>query len=276
MEVTYNQTLLTDEECFCESELELLEVMDLDVSPCILWKVLHSGQQYMALIYNGKCDSEEAILNFSKYIEDIQNNKPNVMPVKCVHFYTELSSHPIILFEVEQPLKEYCKSSEAISEIQQLSLLWNAAISVLGFSSSITLQMTTASLFVHKTSTDDITSTDDTKAMFLPVYEHSYFHKMEPRTQPESPSLNWLKDTLFLMIHRKQYSSNSNLPENHILFNIFKYKLFPDDKPGCLNTKHAAKELNDILGKYNYSYHVYIILFAHLLYRFGENQAGID
>ncbi len=256
MEVTYNQTLLTDEECFCESEFELLEVMDLDVSPCILWKVLHSGQQYMALIYNGKCDSEEAILKFSKYIEDVQNNKPNVMSAKCVHFYTKLSSHPIILFEVEQPLKEYCKSSEAISEIQQLSLLLNSAISVLGFSSSITLQMTTASLFVHKTSTDDITSTDDTNAMFLPVYEHSYFQQMAPKTQPELPSLNWLKDTLFLMVHHD--SNNSKLPENHILFNIFKHRWFSDDKPGCSSTADVAKELEHILGRYNFIYNNYV------------------
>ncbi len=244
MEVTYNQTLLTDKECFCESELEFLEVMDLDVSPCILWKVLHSGQQYMALIYNGKCDSEEAILKFSKYIKDVQNNKPNVMSAKCVHFYTELFSHPIILFEVEQPLKEYCKSFEAISEIQQLSLLLNAAISVIGFSSSITLQITTASLFVHKT------STDDTKAMFLPVYEHSYFQQMAPKTQPELPSLNWLKDTLFLMVHHDSNNIKLDLPENHILFSIFKHRWFPDDKPGCLSTTDVAKELEHILGKY--------------------------
>ena len=126
MEVTYNQILKP----ICKSKLELQEEMDLDVSPCSLWKALHNGKQRMALKYNG----EDDILKFSKYIEDVQNNKPNVMPAKCVHFDTKLSSHPIIIFESQQPLKEYCFSSEAVSEIQQLSLLLNAAISALGFS----------------------------------------------------------------------------------------------------------------------------------------------
>ncbi|XP_064389593.1 uncharacterized protein LOC135337585 isoform X3 [Halichondria panicea] len=239
VEVTYD-LILTN---VCESELELQEEMDLDVSPCSLWKALHSGQQCMALKYNGEGD----VLNFSKYIEDMQQNKRNVMPSKCVHFDAKLSSHPVILFEVQQPFNDYCFSSEVLSEMQQLSLLLNAAISVLGFSSSITLQMTTESLFVHTTSTDDITSTDDTKAMFLPMYEHSYFHQLVPKTQPELPSLNWLKDTLLLMVHRKQCNSNSKLSENHILFNIFKHRWFPDDKPGYSSTADVAKELQHIL-----------------------------
>ncbi len=235
-EVTYDQILNTT----CDGELELQEEMDLDVSPCSLWKALHNGQQCMALKYNG----EDGIQKFSNYIEDLQKNKPNVMLPECVHFHTKLSSHPIILFEVQQPFKRFCSSSEALSEIQQLSLLLNAAISVFGFSPSITLHVTTESLFVHKS------STDDTKAMFLPVYEHSYFHQMEPKTQPELPSLNWLKDTLLLMVHRKQYSSNSKLPEDHILFNNFEHRWFPDDKPGCSSTTDVAKELEHILGKY--------------------------
>ncbi len=230
VEVTYDQILNT----ICKIELELQEEMDLDVSPCSLWKALHNGKQCMALKYNG----EDDILKFSKFIEDVQQN---VMPTKCVHFDNKLSSHPIILFENQQPLKEYCFSSRALSETQQLSLLLNAAISVLVFSSNVTLRVTTESLFVN---------TNDTKAMFLPMYEHSYFHQLEPKTQPESSSLNWLKDTLFLMVHRKQYSSNSKLPANHILFNIFKHRWFPDDKQGYSSTEDVAKELQHILGKY--------------------------
>ena len=235
VEITYDQ-ILTD---ICESELELQEEMDLDVSPCSLWKALHNGEQCMALKYNG----EDDMLKFNEYIEDLQRSNPNAMPAKCFHFVAKLSSHPIILFELQQPIKEYCFSSEALSEIQQLSLLLNAAISVLGFAPSITLQVTTKSLFVHKS------STNDTKAMFLPIYKHSYFHQLEPKTQPDVPSLNWLNDTLLLMVHRKQYSSDSKLPENHILFNIFKHRWFPDDKPGCSSTADVAKELQYILGK---------------------------
>ncbi len=91
----------------------------------------------------------------------------------------------------------------------------------------------------------------DTKAMFLPIYEQSYFHQLEPKIKPELPSLNWLNDSLLLMVHRKQCSSNSKLPENHILFNIFKHRWFPDDKLGSSSTVTAdvAKELKHILGK---------------------------
>ena len=242
MEVTYKK-ILKNTIKFCESELELQEEMDLDVSPCSLWKALHSGQQCMALKYNVEGD----ILKFSKYIEDVHKNKPNVMPAKCIHFDATLvlSSHPIILFEVQQPLKEYCFSSEALSEIQQLSLLLDAAISVLGFSPNITLQVTTESLFVHKS------STNDTKTLFLPIYERSYFHQLELNTQPELPSLNWLNDSLLLMIHRKQCNSDSKLPDNHILFNVFKHRWFPDNKLGSSSTVTAdvAKELEHILGK---------------------------
>ncbi len=240
MEVTYDQILTT----ICESELELQEEMDLDVSPCSLWKALHSGQQCMALKYSDEFEYDKIML---KFIEDLQRSNSIVMPAKCVHFDTNLSSHPIILFEVQQPFNEYCFSSEVLSEVQQLSLL-NAAISVLGGSPNITIQVTTESLFVHKASKGDI------KVMFLPVYEHSYFHQMEPKTQPESPSLNWLKDTLLLMVHRKQYSSNSKLPENHILFNNFKHRWFPDDKLGSSSTEDVAKDLERILGKYIYIY----------------------
>ena len=235
MEVTYNQILNT----FCETKLELQKEMDLDVSPCSLWKALHNGKQCMALVYNGEGDK----LKFTKYIEDVQKNKPNVMPAKCIHFDTKLNSHPVVLFEVQQPLKEYCFSSEALSEIQQLSLLLNAAISVLGFSPDITLQLTTESLFVQKS------SSNDTNAMFLPIYEQSYFHQLEPKIKPEVPSLNWLNDSLLLMVHRKQCNSNSKLPENHILFNIFKHRWFPDNKLGSSGAADVAKELEHILGK---------------------------
>ncbi len=252
VEVTYNQILNT----FCKTKLELQEEIDLDVSPCSLWKALHNGEQCMALVYNGEGDK----LKFTKYIEDVQKNKPNVMPAKCIHFDTKLYSHPVVLFEVhdQQPLKEYCFSSEALSEIQQLSLLLDAAISVLAFSPDITLQLTTESLFVQTSSTNDTeslfvhkSSTNDTKAMFLPIYEQSYFHQLEPKIKPELPSLNWLNDSLLLMVHRKQCSSNSKLPENHILFNIFKHRWFPDDKLGSSSTVTAdvAKELKHILGK---------------------------
>ena len=235
VEGTYNQILKT----FCETKLELQEEMDLDVFPCSLWKALHNGQQCMALVYNGEGDKKK----FAEYIEDVQTNKPNVMPAKCIHFDTKLYSHPVVLFEVQQPLKEYCFSSEALSEIQQLSLLFNAAISVLGFSPNITLQLTTESLFVHKY------SANDTKTMFLPIYERSYFHQLELNTQPELPSLNWLNDSLLLMIHRKQCNSDSKLPNNHILFNVFKHRWFPDNKRGSSSTADVAKELERILGK---------------------------
>ena len=227
----------------CKEELEIDEEMQLEVSPCSFRKAFHNRQSCMAVVYTKSKDDKK--FQFCKFVNDVLADRQNVLKVNCVHFDNKLSHHPILLYEPEQPLKEYCSSCGTISEIEQLSILLDIALATLGFSSGMQPNVTKESIFVHKDSNGEI------KALFSPLYKYSYFlSPVEPRG-----GFDWIREVVLLMHYRDQYSKHTELPESHILYNIFKYKWFSDKEEARPEDKvEVAKEIEYILGKYNGSY----------------------
>ena len=197
----------------------------------------------MALVFHGKIDNK---LQFSEFVKEVCNHKKeNVLSACCVHFDDTLSCNPILLFEPEQSLRDYCTSSEVISEVDQLTILRDIAVGTRGFQSHINLRLrvTIESIFVRKDSKGEI------RALFSPVYQHSYFPNVDQAPEP-SEDYEWVKDSLLLMLYRDQCVRHTELPESHLLYNIFKYKWFSDEQ--SLHPKdnvELANEIAYIMGK---------------------------
>ena len=236
--VSYNEVLNT----VCKVKLELNEEVQLNVSPCSLRKVSHDGEPFMALVYDGIVDD---IAQFGEFANNSLKDEQNVLKASCVHLDAQLSENPILLFEPEQPLKDFCTTHEALSEADQLAILRDITAGVLSFLSctNIRLKVTTESIFVHEDSKGQV------KALFFPMYQYSYFPHAKQPPQP-SDDYEWVKTALLLMHYRDQCGEHSELPKNHILYNILKYKWFSDEKNlHPKDTAEIAKEICYILGK---------------------------
>ena len=238
--VSYNEILNT----VCKVRLEFNEELKLDVSPCSLRKASHDGEPFMALVYNGKVDG---IAQFGEFVNNVLKDEQNVLKASCVHLDAHLSENPILLFEPEQPLKDFCVTHEVLSEVDQLTILRDVTVGLHSFLSctNIRLKVTTESIFVHEDSKGQV------KALFSPMYQYSYFpHAKQP--PQSSVDYEWVKTALLLMHYRDQCGEHSELPKSHILYNIFKYKWFSDEKifhPEV--TAEIDEEFCYILGKSN-------------------------
>ena len=230
----------------CKGQLVLVEKMHLNVSPCEFWKATHDGQPCMALKYHEKVNDK---VQFSEFIKDLLYEKHSILTAFCAHLDDKLSDNPILLFEPKQPLKDYCTSSKALSEVDQLTILRDVALGTLGFLShtNMELKVTVESIFVHKNSDGEI------QAFFAPMYGYSCFLQDKQNVKPSSElptDYTWVKHSLLLMHYQDKYNEHTELPESHILYNIFKYKWF--SKKDSLRPKNAAEvadEISYILGK---------------------------
>ena len=241
VEVSYNKILNT----VCKGELEIIEeIQQLNVSPWSWKKASHDRQPFMALVYNGKVGDK---VRFGEFVNDMLIEKPNVLNACCVHLNKTLSDNPILLFEPEQSLRDYCTSGEVIFEVDQLTILRDIAIGTLDFlsNSKLRLKVTVESIFVHEDSKGEI------RAMFSPLYHYSVFPHAKQTPQPPA-DYEWIKNSLLLMQYQKLCNSDEQcvLPESHILYNIFKYKWFPDEESlRPKDTVEVAKEITYILGE---------------------------
>ena len=236
--VSYEEVLNT----VCKVKLEFNEELKLNVSPCSLRKASHDGEPFMALVYNGKVDD---IAQFGEFVNNVLKDEQNVLKASCVHLDAQLSENPILLFELEQPLKHFCVTNETLSEVDQLTILRDVTVGLRSFLSctNIRLKVTTESIFVHEDSKGQV------KAFFSPMYQYSYFPYAKQIPQ-QSDDYEWVKTALLLMHYRDQCGEHSELPESHILYNILKYKWFSDGKNlHPKDTAEIAKEICYILGK---------------------------
>ena len=242
VEVSYNEIL----KAVCKEELLLNEEIQPKViidSPWSIRKASHNSEPCMALVSDGNVDDK---VHFGEFINDMLIKKHYVLKVCCVHLDDKLSDNPILLFEPEQSLKDFCTSSEVISEIDQMTILRDVAIGTLGFQvshPSLRHKVTVESIFVHKDSKGQI------RALYFPLYQYSYF--LHSEQSPEGlADYEWVKNSLLLMHYRGQCDEHSELSESHILYNIFKYKWFSDNRSLHPNdTAEIAKDIAYILGK---------------------------
>ena len=218
--------------------------MQLNVSPCSFWEALHDMEPCMALVYNEQSANK---LQFSEFVNEMLSEKKHVLKAFCKHFDDKLSTNPILLFEPKQSLKDYCTSCAiGLSEVDQLTVLQDVAIGTLGFLSPPNSKLTVVtidSIFIHEDGDGKI------RALFSPLYQSSYFPQIE-LTSESLLNYEWIKEVLLFINYQDQYGEHSELPESHILYNIFKYKWFSDEENHHPNDIYeVAKEIMYILGK---------------------------
>ncbi|XP_064395980.1 uncharacterized protein LOC135343006 isoform X3 [Halichondria panicea] len=211
----------------CEKNLELLDKVKVDVSPCTLWTGLHNGQPCTVLKY----EAEETKSSYTEYAHYILENKhEHVVKADCIHLDDELSHNPIIVLRQVhlKTINDYLSSSRsALSEMEQLSFLLDIAK---GFASlqndtSAYFRGTENSVFIHVEE-----SIGNLIAQFFPVYKQSYFPRaQEYAAAVSSADLIWLRRTTILL-DRESNDEKSELPESHVLYNIFKHKWLSDDE----------------------------------------------
>ena len=233
----------------CEKNLELLDKIKVDVTPCTLWRGLHSGQPCTVLKY----EAEETNLNsnYTEYAHYIlENRHENIVKADCIHTDDELSHNPIIVLRQVhlQTINEYLFSSHsALSEMEQLSLLLDITkgFASLQNNNSAYFRGTENSVFVHVEE-----SIGNLTAQFFPLYKQSYFPRaQEYAAAVSSADLTWLRTTTILL-HRESNDEKSELPESHVLYNIFKHKWLSDDERlRPRDVSQVAKEVEYILGK---------------------------
>ena len=220
--------------------------MELAVSPCSLWKASHSEQYKLAVVYSKQVDDT---LQFSEFINNVlygEENNPNVMKASCVHQDYKLSPYQILIFEPEQSLKDFCISGRPLSEIEQLSILRDVGLGALNFSqrTRLSVHVTIESIFVHVGSSSEIS------ALFFPLYDHSCYSRNKSTILQKPNKFQWIKDVLLLINYSVEYSEHSELPSNHVLYNIFKYKWFANDEEiHPKNIEDITEEIDYILGK---------------------------
>ena len=231
----------------CEKNLELLDKVKVDVSPCTLWTGLHNGQPCSVLKYEAE-ETKSSYTDFAHYI--LENKHEHVVKADCIHLDDELSHNPIIVLRQVhlQTINDYLSSSRsALSEMEQLSFLLDIAK---GFASlqndtSAYFRGTENSVFVHVEE-----SVGNLTAQFFPLYKQSYFPRaQEYAAAVSSADLTWLRTTTILL-HRESNDEKSELPESHVLYNIFKHKWLSDDERlRPRDVSQVAKEVEYILGK---------------------------
>ena len=233
----------------CENKLELLENICVDVSPCTLWRGLHSGQPCTVLKYEAEETSKYT--EYAHYI--LENRHENVVKADCIHLDDELSHSPLLVLEQVhlQTINEYLSSSHSVlSEMEQLSFLLDITK---GFASlqkdtSAYLRGTKNSVFVH---TEE--SRGKLTPQFFPLYKQSYFPRaQEYAAAVSSADLVWLRTTTILL-HHESDDEKSELPESHVLYNIFKHKWLSDDerlRPH--DVSEIAEEIEYIISKFDY------------------------
>ena len=231
----------------CEKNLELLDKVKVDVSPCTLWTGLHNGQPCTVLKY----EAEETKSSYTEYAHYILENKhEHVVKADCIHLDDELSHNPIIVLRQVhlKTINDYLSSSRsALSEMEQLSFLLDIAK---GFASlqndtSAYFRGTENSVFIHVEE-----SIGNLIAQFFPVYKQSYFPRaQEYAAAVSSADLIWLRRTTILL-DRESNDEKSELPESHVLYNIFKHKWLSDDERlRPRDVSQVAKEVEYIRGK---------------------------
>ncbi|XP_064395955.1 uncharacterized protein LOC135342984 isoform X6 [Halichondria panicea] len=211
----------------CEKNLELLDKVKVDVSPCTLWTGLHNGQPCTVLKYEAK-ETKSSYTEYTHYI--LENKHEHVVKADCIHLDDELSHNPIIVLRQVhlQTINGYLSSTRSVlSEIEQLSFLLDIAK---GFASlqkdtSAYFRGTENSVFIHVEE-----SIGNLIAQFFPVYKQSYFPRaQEYAAAVSSADLIWLRRTTILL-DRESNDEKSELPESHVLYNIFKHKWLSDDE----------------------------------------------
>lgn len=220
-------------------EVQVLDIIPLNVSPCVLKRATYEGKECLIISYH-PIKTEE--VNTSPYFEYLKTcfrvKHENVVQIHGVHCLPD-SPYPAVVFEELEPLSNFAKGRD-ISEKQQISILLDIVRALSAFTavhSSVQVKAVGNAVFVS-------ISPEGLAAKYSPIFGCSYCLVPTDASKIFSPNIQCLYEiTTFL--NSQGQTNEGNLPANHVLEPIIREWLRTNSPLATV-----AEELEHIFRKY--------------------------
>lgn len=187
-------------------EVQVLDVIPLDISPCVLKKARHGDQECMLILYS---PTAEHICQYFEYLRMcFQVEHDNVVKIHGICCFPD-SPYPALVMEELEPLSHFVKNCDTISEKDQIRLVLDIIHAVSAYEAMpVLVQVVVKAIFVS--------SLQDIRAKFFPVFGCSYSSALRHTSKSHSSNLQWLSDIVVFLNGRGQPVERT-LPPEHAL-----------------------------------------------------------
>ena len=148
-------------------EVQVLDIIPVNVSPCVLKKCNYKGKECLIISYHPIKTKDVNTSHYCDYLRTcFQVKHENVVQVHGVHCLPD-SPYPAFVFEELEPLLNFAKGQN-ISEKQQIKLLLDIARALSAFTAlpSVLIKAVKDAVFVS-------TSPEGLTAKFSPIFGYS-------------------------------------------------------------------------------------------------------
>ena len=192
-------------------EVQVLDIIPVNVSPCVLKKCDYKGKECLIISYHPIKTEEVNSSHYFDYLRTcFQVKHENVVQIHGVHCLPD-SPYPAFVFEELEPLSNFAKGRD-ISEKQQISILLDIARALSAFTavpSSVLVKAVWNSVFVS-------TSPEGLTAKFSPIFDYSYCLVATDANKTLSTNVQCLYEiTVFL--NSQGQTNEGDLPADHVL-----------------------------------------------------------
>ena len=192
-------------------EVQVLDTVLVDVSPCMLKKANYRGKDCLIICY---CPTQITEVNTAQYCEYLrtcfQVKHDNVVKILGVHCLSN-SPYPTVVIEEVEPLSTFVKDKN-FSEKQQISILLDIAHALSAFAavpSSVLVKAVKDAVFVS-------TSPEGLTVKFSPIFGCSYCLVATDASKSLSTNIQCLYEiTMFL--NSQGQTNKGDLPADHVL-----------------------------------------------------------
>lgn len=185
-------------------EVQVLDIIPLNVSPCVLKRATYKGKECLIISYHPIKTEEDNRSLYSEYLKTCFRVKhENVIQIYGVHCLPDLP-YPAVVFEELEPLSNFAKGRD-ISEKQQIGILLDIVHALSAFT-AVQVKAVGNAVFVS-------TSPEGLAAKFSPIFGCSY---CLVATDTLSSNVQCLHEiTMFL--NSQGQTIEGTLPVKHIL-----------------------------------------------------------
>ena len=219
-------------------EVQVLDVVPVDVSPCMLKRVNYRAKECLIIKY---CPIEVNTSHYFEYLRScFQLNHDNIVQIHGVYCLPN-SQYPAIVLEDVQPLSTFAKE-KYFSEKQQISILLDVAHTLSGFATipHSALVKAMGNAFFVKVST----SPESLAAKFFPIFEYSYCLVAADTNKILSQNIQCLYEVAVILSSQGKAIERA-LPQDHLLEPVF-WEWVRKSSP--LTT--VTEELEDLFRKF--------------------------
>ena len=199
-------------------EVQVLDIVPVDVSPCVLRKANYRGKDCLIICYCPTQTTKEG--NTAQYSEYLGNcfqvkhdNVAKILGVYCL----PNSLYPAVVIEEVEPLSTIVKDKD-FSEKQQISILVDIAHALSAFAavpSPVLVKVVWNAVFIS-------TSPEDLTAKFYPIFECSYCLVVnDTNKQISSLTIIQCLYEITMFLKSQGQTVEGDLPTDHVLRPVF-------------------------------------------------------